>query len=144
MGLRQIIHLESQSANNKNVQNIMCLENSSTIMCLIFSSLERETKRSHGRRGTPSKFHLLSTCLGSTFLNFLHLKNRYTRFAPCKRIQNPANFCSRNLESTMVWNPESTLVWNPESTLVWNPESRRLESGIQRLESRIQMLGSGI
>ena len=27
-----------------------------------------------------------------------------------------------------------TMVWNPESTLVWNPESRRLESGIQRVE----------
>ena len=41
------------------------------------------------------------------------------------------------------------MVWNPESTLVWNPESRRLESGIQRVEIQnpeagIRNLGSGI
>ena len=34
------------------------------------------------------------------------------------------------------------MVWNPESTLVWNPESRRLESGIQRVE--IQNPDAGI
>ena len=34
------------------------------------------------------------------------------------------------------------MVWNLESTLVWNPESRRLESGIQRVE--IQNLEAGI
>ena len=34
------------------------------------------------------------------------------------------------------------MVWNPESTLVWNPESRRLESGIQRIE--IQNPDAGI
>ena len=51
-------------------------------------------------------------------------------FAPCKRIQNPANFAVeiRNPED---WNPESTMVWNPESTMVWIPESRKLESGIR-------------
>ena len=34
------------------------------------------------------------------------------------------------------------MVWNLESTLVWNPESRRLESGIQRIE--IQNPDAGI
>ena len=34
------------------------------------------------------------------------------------------------------------MAWNPESTLVWNPESRRLESGIQRVE--IQNPDAGI
>ena len=34
------------------------------------------------------------------------------------------------------------MVWKPESTLVWNPESRRLESGIQRVE--IQNPDAGI
>ena len=34
------------------------------------------------------------------------------------------------------------MVWNPESTSVWNPESRRLESGIQRIE--IQNPDAGI
>ena len=34
------------------------------------------------------------------------------------------------------------MVWNPKSTLVWNPESRRLESGIQRVE--IQNPDAGI
>ena len=34
------------------------------------------------------------------------------------------------------------MVWNPEFTLVWNPESRRLESGIQRIE--IQNPDAGI
>ena len=58
----------------------------------------------------------------------------HSRLAPCKRIRNPANLC--------CWNPESTMVWNPESTLVWNPESRRLESGIQRIE--IQNPDAGI
>ena len=66
---------------------------------------------------------------------------RTSRVAPCKRIRNPTHFSCWNPESRHK-KPESTMVWKPESTLVWNPESRRLESGIQRVE--IQNPDAGI
>ena len=46
------------------------------------------------------------------------------KFAPCKGIRNPANFC--------CWNPESTMVLE-SGIRRFGMESRRLESGIQRV-----------